>query len=121
LLTTAPPSQAGEQRGGLAADAVQVVADRLPAVVRRHVLADLAGGHDHQRVGEKLDDAEAVRLHHLVGGVRDEEVADHYGRRVVEGAVHGGPAAPGVRGVDHVVVHQRRRVQQLDGRREGRQ
>src|SRR5574341_1283790 len=111
----------GEEGCRLAADAVQVVADRLAAVVSGHVLADLARGHDHQRLREELDDAQAVRLHHLVGGVGEEEVAEHHCRGVLESAVHGGPAPARVRGVDDVVVHQRRRVQELDGSCQRRQ
>src|SRR3972149_3787490 len=86
----------GEQGGVLAADALEVVANGLAAVVGGEVLVDLAPGHHHQRLREETDDADVAGAGDLVSGVGEHVVAKHDGGRVVEGAVgRGGGGAGG--------------------------
>ena len=80
----------------------------------------LALGDDGRGVGQDVEDAEIAGLDHELEGTAEEEVADQHRCLVAPDRVGRGRAPPEVALVDHVVVQQRRGVDELDGRGEAR-
>jgi hypothetical protein len=56
--------------------------------------------------------------HHHLEGARIEEIADEHARRVAEHRVRGPPTPAQLGLVDHVVMEQRRGMDELDHRRQ---
>ena len=104
-----------EERRRLAVNAAVVVAHRARVGVEGgDVLRELALGHHHQRVGEESDDADVAGARDQLGGVREHVVAEHDGGRIAECRVGRHVPAPRVGGINHIVVDERRGVQQLN-------
>jgi hypothetical protein len=109
-------ARGADQRRALAIDHLVVVGlgdGRIEGVAH---LEQLAFGHAPDRVGEDLEDGQVAVLHDHAGGAGVEEVAHQDGALVAPQDVCRWLTAPQLTAVDHVVVKQRRRVQELDGR-----
>ena len=108
----------GEQLRGLGADDVEIVFFAGVDVVGGHQLQDLALGDHRRGLGQDRQHVERRVGDHQLERAREQEVA-HQDRRLVA------PKRVGRRGaaaqtalVDHVVVQQRRGMDQLDARGE---
>ena len=103
-----------EQLGGLGADHAQVGCLVERGVMHVHELQHLALRDHVGRVGQYLHHAHLAGVDHHLEGARVEEVAHQHAGGVAEHLVGGIAAAPQRRLVDHVVVQQRRGVDELD-------
>jgi len=111
-------ARGGEQSGGLALDDLQILVLGGGEVVLRLQLQHLALGD--RRGGARQDaqhDQRAV-LDHQLERAREQEIADQHGRLVAEDRVGGGEAAAQLALIHHVVVQQRRGVDELHASRQ---
>src|SRR5918994_314031 len=114
LVARAEQARGLEQRAGLERDALEVRGLRGVRVVTLHPLQRLAAHERETRAREDLRALEVSHLRELAEGAREEIVArrDRSVRpvRAPDGLV----PAPQLGAVDQVVVHERRRVDELD-------
>jgi hypothetical protein len=82
-------------------------------------LEDLALGHDIGRGGHELDDGQIVFVGHEFEGLGVEEIADQDARGIAPDIVGRDLPAPGFGFVDHIVMQERRRVDEFDHGRQG--
>ena len=73
-------------------------------------LGEAVGG-----IGEGLHDAKIARPHHHLEGAGIEEVADKNGCPVAPAGIGSGAASAKIAFINHIVVHQRSRMQELNG------
>ena len=104
----------GEQRGGLALDHLQVARLRRGQVVLGDKLQHLALGDGRRGAREDGQHDQRAVLHHQLEGAGEQEVADQHRGLVAEHRVGRGQPAPQQALVHHVVVQQRRGVDELD-------
>ena len=103
-----------EEPGGLQVTAAQVALARglqLPRVLALQQFALHERGRRVREHPHRLDRAAARELRERA---REQQVAGRRGDRAPGGGHDRRPPAPQDRGVQHVVVHERRRVHQLD-------
>ncbi len=113
--TTAPISLARrEEGGGLGGDHLQIGLLAGGRVVRGDELQHLALGDHRGGFREDAQHVERAVLDHELKGAAEEEIADQHRRLVAPDRIGGGKAAAEIGGVDHVVMQQRRRVDELD-------
>src|ERR687898_2109574 len=114
LVARAEQARGLEQRAGLERDALEVRGLRGVRIVTLHPLQRLAAHERETRAREDLRALEVSHLRELAEGAREEIVArrDRSVRpvRAPDGLV----PAPQLGAVDQVVVHERRRVDELD-------
>ena len=104
----------GEQLGGLGADHGEIFVLGGRGVLGGAELHHLALGDDGGGVRQDVERAHRADLDHHLERLAEQEVADQHARLVAPEHARGGPAAPHVALVDHVVVQQRRGVHELD-------
>ena len=83
-------------------------------VVRGDELQHLALGDHRRGARQDLQHLERAVLDHELEGAAEQEIADQHRRLVAPDRVGGGEAAAQVALVDHVVMQQRRGVDELD-------
>ena len=103
-----------EQARGLEVAAVLVALARDTHVPRVLALQQLSLGERGRRAGEHADRLRASVAGQLGERAREEQIAGGGGDRPPGGGHDGRPAATQVGTVEHVVVHERRRVDELD-------
>ena len=83
-------------------------------VVAIHQLQHFAFGDDIGRIGQHFHHAGVADLNHHLEGAGVQEIADENARRIAEQGVGGRSTPPQGRFVHHVVVQERRRMDELD-------
>ena len=104
----------GEQRGGLALDHLQVARLRRGQVVLGDKLQHLALGDRRRGPREDAEYDQRAVLHHQLEGACEQEVADQHRGLIAEHRIRRGQPAPQQALVHHVVVQQRRGMDELD-------
>jgi hypothetical protein len=103
-----------EELGGLAVDDLEIALLSRVRVARVHELQHLALGDDVGRLGHDLHDPLRADGGHHLEGPRVHEIAHQDARRVAVDGVGGVPAAAALGAVDHIVMQQGRRMDELD-------
>ena len=105
-----------EQRGGLAADHVEVIIEREIGAAVLFLSEDLALDHADGHVRQQAQNLEIPLGQRHAHRMHEDVVADKDGEIVAPAIVDGRAAAADLRLVDDVVVHQRGGVNELDDR-----
>ncbi len=108
----------GEQGRGLGVDHGEIIVLGGLGVLGGDELHHLAFGDHRRGVGKDAKRAERADIDHHLEGLPEQEIADEDARLVAPQQPRRRLAAPEVALIDDVVMEQRRRMHELDARRE---